>query len=256
MARASAVTGVTCDAVFSWADDVYYGPSSGFTREQWDTLRETLPPPPPSMSGFGGVTTAAAIDREDELIAHYRRIVAISRKRNVPGVLRQPFPYFRVTATIHDGADALTDLPWFDSEAYARHMLESIAAAAPQKREDHVEVFDDVEQGWLIRILRSGDKLYVLEWWNWEHPGEGDSRTELVFDCAAMAADARAALERLRIVHGRLVEGLGVDTGTIGRLADQGRRPGSQAPHSSAAASRPTGPLPATYNGVVESRRQ
>ncbi len=211
MARARTIDGATCDAVFHWAADVYYGPANDFSPAQWRELREILPPPAlPTLGAGGDIASAALLGREDELVAHCRRIVGIAERRGKPGILLEPLPCFRVQTVIHDGISALTSPAWHDTEAEAREQLGRIAAQSPRDDgEDSTEVFDAIDQGWQLRMVRRGDRLFVREW-NWENPDETES-VELSLDLATMAADASAALGRLRLIHGRLVAALGVD---------------------------------------------
>jgi hypothetical protein len=214
-ARARVVDGAVCDVLFDWVDDVYYGPPDKYFAGR-DKLRDMLPPPDlPRLEGRA-VPAASLAGHEAELIAHYRRIVAIAEARRAPRVLREPLPCFRIQAAFHDGRALLTSPSWHDTEAQARGLLAALAGAenCPASG-DLIEVYDDIDQGWHTRFLRQGDRLLVLEW-NWEAPEDPSGRVEMSLDLAGAVTQARAALVRLRAIHALLVAALGRDYWNLG----------------------------------------
>jgi hypothetical protein len=71
-------------------------------------------------------------------------------------------------------------------------------------------LYDDLDQGWALRILLGGNAVYVLDW-DWESPSGLRNARSLRLCRATVATQARAALQRLDRVHPLLVAASGVD---------------------------------------------
>ncbi|HEY1741846.1 MAG TPA: hypothetical protein VGG18_01680 [Granulicella sp.] len=73
------------------------------------------------------------------------------------------------------------------------------------------ELYDDLDQGWALRILLSAEEVFSLEW-DWEGPEDWKTHARaLRFDRRRLAEQAEAALSRLLVVHRSLVESMGED---------------------------------------------
>ncbi len=155
--------------------------------------------------GRGEVAASAVLGREEGLVRHYRGVVAAFEAYGRLAQLRRGSPYFWLRPAIVAGGAVLTECSWYDTVPEAEALLGCLAgaAAAPEG-----EMWDDLEQGWQMRVVRSGGLVCVAEW-NWEErrwPVGG-----LAFDAARLSHEAGVALARLRVVHGRLVAALGPD---------------------------------------------
>ncbi len=164
-----------------------------------------LPPPDLSVMGVNGVAASSLHGHEQELIRHYQRVVAAFASRGRSGQLRPRSNEFWLKPAVVAGGTVLTDCLWYDTVPDAEALLLALvgAAEAPDG-----EIWDDLDQGWRIRIVRSGDMTCIAEW-NWE---DGQARPSgHAFDSLRMARHAAAALARLRELHRHLVEALGRD---------------------------------------------
>jgi hypothetical protein len=194
----------TCDAVFRIESSVYIGPDNGMTEPEWETANIRLPPLDLPRQFVDRVTTAEALDREDALISHYRRIVAVVETHGKSTSL-QSFPYFRTQPTIIASDEVLTEFSWNDNIHETQAVLEILTEAdggAPRS------LHDDQDQGWHILIVATDAGTCFIEW-----DAEGPPPIEggYAVDAAELARQAGAAFERLRIIHDRLVQALGQD---------------------------------------------
>lgn len=194
----------TCDAVFGIESSVYVGPDNGMTALEWETARVRLPPLDLPRQCVDQITTAEALDREDALISHYRRIVAIAEAQGTSKLL-QPFPYFRTRPAIIAGDKVLTAFSWNDHGQETQAILAMLAGAdggAPRL------LHDDQDQGWHILIAATDAGTCFIEW-----DAEGPPPIEGGYsvDAAELARQAGAALDRLQVIHDRLVRALGQD---------------------------------------------
>ena len=71
-------------------------------------------------------------------------------------------------------------------------------------------LYDNLDQGWALRIVATQDAVFSLEW-DWERPAGEDAPRALRFPRQGLALQAAAALERLHHLHGALVRELGMD---------------------------------------------
>lgn len=202
-ARARPLDVVLCDAVFRVADDLYVGPEDGFTPREWEEARVALLPPALPCRVPGWVATIDLLDREDELIAYYGRLVAAAGAHGKGASLRTPSPYFVVKPVIIGLGEALASFPWSDGLRDTRPVLGALAASG---RAAKGCIWDDVEQSWRIRIVAAGGTTCFVEW-----DGEGPPPADAgwVVDTATLARQAVEALARLCTTHDRLTRALG-----------------------------------------------
>ena len=79
MSRAKPVEGVRVDIAFFIAKSFYYGPENGYSKKQWDQLREPLYQP--GGERYGDFLLSAELkDSAAELIRYVLRLVARHRK--------------------------------------------------------------------------------------------------------------------------------------------------------------------------------
>jgi hypothetical protein len=194
----------TCDAVFRIEPSFYIGPDNGMTSLEWETANVRLPPPDLPRQFADRVSTAELLDREDALISHYRRIVEVAEKHGKTASL-QPFPYFRTEPVIIGGDAVLTAFSWNDDMHETRAVLEILAEdsrGVPQL------LHDDQDQGWHILIATTDAMTFFIEW---DAEGPPPATGGYAVDTAELARQAGAALERLQIIHDRLVHAFGQD---------------------------------------------
>ena len=204
IAQARRLPVFTFDAVFRIESSVYIGLDNGMTALEWETANVRLPPLGLPRQFVDRVTTAEALDQEDALISHYRRIVAVVETHGKSTSL-QPFPYFRTQPAIIASDEVLTEFSWNDDIHETQAVLEIlIDAAGGAPRPLH----DGQDQGWHILIAATDAGTCFIEW-----DAEGPPPIEggYAVDAAELARQAGAAFERLRIIHDRLVRALGQD---------------------------------------------
>ena len=151
------------------------------------------------------VTASSLHGQEDELIRHYKRIFAAFAQHGRSAQLRPRSNQFWLKPAIVENGAILTRCSWYDTVPEAEALLQALigAAHAPDG-----EVWDDLDQGWAIRIVKSGGMTCLAEW-NWE---DGETAPAgYVFNAAKMAQRATVALTELRALHETLVETFGCD---------------------------------------------
>lgn len=201
MARARPLGPFLCDAAFRIADSLYVGPDDDIGPDEWERLRVPLDPPD---LPFRVPRLAAAIDlpgREAALIAYYERLVAAARQHDKPAALASPFPYFSVTPLLMEADRPVVAFPWTDDVPQTTAILTALAGTGA----DGV-IWDEIDQGWFIRILIRDGTLFIAE-------GDPDEGPDVVVraDAGAAAAQAAAALARLRALHAQLIRVIGRD---------------------------------------------
>ncbi len=204
IAQARTVAPFVCDAVFRLEPSFYVGPANGMTSLEWATANVRLPPVDLPRQFADRVATAELLGREDALVAHYRGIIAIAGAHGKAGSLR-PFPYFRTQPAIIADGQVLTEFSWNDDVHETRTVLEVLAGSidGPARL-----LHDDQDQGWHILIAATGPATCFIEWDAEGPPPVGEG---YAFDPAELARQAAAALERLQVIHRRLIGALGRD---------------------------------------------
>jgi hypothetical protein len=115
-----------CDAVFHIAPSFYIGPDNGMTSLEWATTNIQLPPLDLPRQAADEVETAELLEREDELVSHYRRLIAVAETYGKAASLQRPFPYFRTQPAIV-GDERVTTFSWNDDV----HETRAVLAALP-----------------------------------------------------------------------------------------------------------------------------
>jgi hypothetical protein len=72
-------------------------------------------------------------------------------------------------------------------------------------------IYDNLDQGWALRILLRHDAVYVLDWNPDADDGGIDEARALRLSRSAVAPQTAAALQRLDRLHPKLVAAVGID---------------------------------------------
>ena len=116
------------------------------------------------------------------------------------------FSSFDVEITIGLSGEHALHIDMFSGAAHAAaDMLAHLADPAASG-----VLYDNLGQGWALRIVATATEIYTLEW-DWDRPAAADTPRALRFVRHAVASQAEAALHRLRYVHTTLVHALGSD---------------------------------------------
>ena len=203
MARAVRVEEFRCDVVFQLSTGIQFCDAA--TGHIIPGEVASLPVPDLPLIGTSGVAALDVIGREQGLVEHYRGVVAAFARHGRAAQLRRGAPYFWLRPAIIANDTVLTECSWYDSVPDAEALLRALAGGlgAPEG-----ELWDDLDQGWQIRVVKGRDLVCVAEW-DWEErrrPASG-----LAFDPVQLSREASAALGRLHAVHRVLVEALGHD---------------------------------------------
>ena len=204
IADARTITSFKCDAVFHLATSFYIGPSHGMTSLEWETANVRLPPVDLPRRFVDRVATAELVDHEHALIDHYRHIIRLAEAHGKSASL-SPFPYFRTQPEITAEGQVLTEFAWNDDAHETQTFLEGLARAddgPPQL------LHDDQDQGWHVLIAATGTVTCLIEW-DAEDPIP--TSQGYAFEPAELARQAASALERLNVIHQRLIEAFGRD---------------------------------------------
>ena len=204
IADARTVTSFECDAVFHIEASFYIGPSDGMASLEWETVNVRLPPVDLPRRFIDRVTTAELINHEDALIDHYRHIIRIAEAHGKSASL-SPFPYFRTQPEITAEGQVLTEFSWNDDVHETRTILELLAGA------DHGPpqlLHDDQDQGWHVLIAATGAATCLVEW---DAEDRIPTSQGYAFEPAELGSQAASALERLNVIHQRLIEAIGRD---------------------------------------------
>ncbi len=178
----------------------------GWMLEQNTSNGPTIDPVPlPNHAGF--VTTTDAIGHEQTLAAHYRRILAAAPPpaRWRPDIAR--FCCFEVDLVIGIAEEHPLRIEMFRGATLAA--TELLGQLADPASPDGV-LYDNLDQGWALRMNAVGSDVFTLEW-NWERPLGEDEPRILRFPRPLLAVQARSALQRLHYVHHVLVQAIGID---------------------------------------------
>ena len=204
ISRARTVPCFACDAVFAIQTSFYVGPEDGIGSLQWDEANVRLPLVELPRRWISQVSTTELLGQELALAEHYRRIVALARQHGKMRSLR-PFPCFRIQPAIFAEDQQLTEFFWRDDLHGTRMVLEAFAeAAAGPPRLIH----EDMDQGWGLLMVATGTATGLIDW---DAEGPPPEEGGLAFDPAELARQASATLERLSVVHARLVGMVGRD---------------------------------------------
>jgi hypothetical protein len=204
IAQARPLANFACEAVFRIEPSFYIGPDNDMTALDWETANVRLPPLELPRQFADRVTTAELLGREEALIGHYRRVVEIAGAHGKASSLRS-FPYFRIQPAVIADGHVLTQFSWTDNLHETRAVLEMLVQTAdgPPRM-----VHDDQDQGWHILVATTGPATCFIEW---HAEGPPPAEGGYAAGSAMIAGQAVATLDRLTIIHDRLVWALGRD---------------------------------------------
>lgn len=196
MSRAKPVEAVTLDVGFLIADAFYYGPENGFSKEQFQQLREPLYAPKTQQYGQY-LLSAELSESAAELIRYYRDVLRnVARHRKD---IDQQSHYFWMRPIIYAGTEFVITFPWYDTWEDATPLLHALALPADGL------LFNDLEQGWEFHAIAEGDRLFLRQ-------GELDSGEEhlvIAVDRARLSGQVPAVRHRV----GRLIRELSAALG-------------------------------------------
>jgi hypothetical protein len=169
-------------------------------------------------SDFGQVRADAAIGQEAILAEHYRRILLAAPSWRDCRAAHCGF--FEVDLVIGIEGEHPLRLEMFHGAACGTGELLALLADADAPPDT---LYDNLDQGWALRMVSTADAVFTLEW-DWERPADEDSPRALRFPRRELAAQAVEALTRLRYVHEALVRNLGDDLWNQPPPPPKGRR--------------------------------
>ena len=164
------------------------------------------PVPLPDLPRVAGhVLTADAIGRETELIRYFSRLPSLGDRSSWRETAEFSCLSVNLLLRLPEVAPVVADM-FAASRQAAGSLLDDLSGGG----EKGGIVYDNLDQGWALRILVQDDAVFVLEW-NWEtaHPRAGARALRL--PRPMVAAQAIAARHRLDELHGTMLGALGRD---------------------------------------------
>ncbi len=209
-ANATAMDGVTVDIGFIIAQTFYHGPENGFTREQWETLREPVYAPKIPRYGDYALTRDAA-DADVELVAYAEDVVRLCRKHD-----REPAhsSCFWLRPLVFKRGSFAIVFPWYDTYEEAWTFLNALAETAPR--------FSDQDQGWEVRVESDDDRLLICQ----RDPDADRTHIAVSTPLQDLRRQAPAVVERTTRLIARLTQACGHDYWSV----RDGRGPWSPSP--------------------------
>ncbi|MCX4161245.1 MULTISPECIES: hypothetical protein [Paraburkholderia] len=206
IAAATHVRDFSCDAVFLIDDGRFIVSGGDLSSDERERLTEPLREFGLASPAHTHLSTGDLLGRESHLARYYEQLIAIaSAHGKAQEVQTGGFPHFAVKPAFIAAGQDLTSFVWIDWIAETVEALEALAASRDLVQR---EVWDYLDQGWAVRIVSRGEMTYLLEW-NWED--DEDKLAGYGFATDELARQAAAALERLSIIHRRLIELMGHD---------------------------------------------
>lgn len=198
VSRAKPSDAAVVEIGFLISDSFYFGPENDFSPEQWQSLRDPLYRPAIDRHG-NYVLTSALSESPAELIKHYADVVR-ARDKHGKRWARQP-TYFWMRPLIFSCGVFEISFPWYDTWEETKPLLDAL------ERSGDGELFSDLEQGWEVAIVASGDRLFMRQ-------GDFDSGEEeecVSCDRASLTRQVQPLRDRCEAVLAELRSGLGHD---------------------------------------------
>lgn len=158
------------------------------------------------------VVAVSVVGHTKKLIAYYRQLIDPAAEVGLDERMQDPFPYFRVKPVIVAGDEAAA-FPWYDTVAETAKLLRALATCPPHAAEP-LEIFDDLEQGWQVRLATWRGRVGLVEW-NWENT-DMPTAAGVSFDAIELANQAAASMQRLDRIHHELTQAFGRDCWNYG----------------------------------------
>lgn len=198
ISRATPVEAVSVDVGFLISESFYHGPENGFTREQWQQLREPLYRP--KAERYGDHMLSSVLDESAaELVRYYQDVLRlVARHRKQIGHQSQ---YFWMRPLIYARGEFAITFPWYDTWGEATPVLAALAGPGEGV------LFHDLEQGWEFHAYAEGDCLFLRQ-------GDFDSGEEhlaVAAGRAQVASQVPAVRERVDRLVRELSAALGRD---------------------------------------------
>jgi hypothetical protein len=152
-ARATPVENPILEVGFVVWDDFYYGPKNGYSREQWQTLREPLYRPAMELyhRNVDYALTAALEHSLGEMVRHYQDVLRLAEKHGIAA----PQPHFWVKPYLFFDGGGEIPFDWHDTREQAEWVFSALESPGDG------EIFDGVEQGWEVNIVADGGRLFI-----------------------------------------------------------------------------------------------
>lgn len=154
---------------------------------------------------LGHVLTADADDHEAELIRHFARLPPLPNRAWRRGTAEFCSLGVNLLVCLPGEEPVLVDM-FAGSWKTARAMLDVLA----DLQHPAGVLYDNLDQGWALRILLEQDAVLVLEW-DWEAADPRQDARVLRLPRRDLAVQAAAARQRLDHLHGALTAALGHD---------------------------------------------
>lgn len=143
------------EAVLRIDPTLYVGPANGFTPAEWETAREPLPMDGLTLiapiAGSGGWLAAGDARAEsatfEALVRHGRALVGAAERNAIALTYARPS---RIRPMLWADGKPVCRFTWCDDLAHTRRILDRLRADAAGV------LYDDMDQGWAIHIVRSG----------------------------------------------------------------------------------------------------
>jgi hypothetical protein len=215
-------------------DDFYYGPKNGFSREQWQTLREPLYQPAMELyhRNVDSALTAALENSVGEMVRHYQDVLRLAEKHGIAA----PHSHFRVEPFLFFDGGGEIPFDWHDTREEAEWVF-----AALESPEDG-QIFDGVEQGWEVNVVADGDRLFI------RHGNEdGEEFACIRCDRGALVRQVAPLRARLDRILAELRTALGADYWS--------RRSPQSSPHTRSSRGVAPIPLPLRFSAALRERK-
>jgi hypothetical protein len=151
--RAQPLAEMTLDVGFVVSGGFYFGPAEITSVAQWESQTEPLYAPAIPRHGHYALSASVAT-RLEELIAYYRDATRL-RDKYKKLWNRQP-TYFWLRPVLTSGSFEIS-FPWYDTWEEASALFAALESTIDG------EIFDDMDQGWRVTLVASGNRLYLLQ---------------------------------------------------------------------------------------------
>ena len=162
--------------------------------------------PPISLPGLpevaGHVLTADTVGKEAELVRYFSQLPPLSSPPSRREIAEFSSLSVNLLLILPGEAPLVADM-FAGSRQTAGSLLDDLSDAAGVIG----TIYDNLDQGWALRILVEGDAVLVLDW-NWEAADPRDGARALRLPRGIVAAQANAARHRLDHLHTTLLHAI------------------------------------------------
>lgn len=209
--RATGIEDVTVEIGFLVSPDFYFGPENRFTKEQWESMREPLYTPaadiyvPPPERGCARYLLTKSLEHSaDELIRYYSDVLRLTEKHRKKLVHQRH--YFELHPILYSPRGEF-ELRWFYDNSWetAAMTLRNL-----ERRTDGL-LDDSIDQGWELKVVGEGDRLYIRVTNPDAEPGEAEEIDCVWCDRASIVEQIEPVRERTKRIRGALIAAFPVD---------------------------------------------